>query len=1504
MRCKLILCFVLLYWIGESGCVWADNWESINVSGYNHDVVVSQSVTDDTDATFVDSNGSGAWFAFYSSLYASENGKDVNYAFPSNKTIVVSGGGRYTTKSHDENNVLQISSSFDLPQSGTLTLASPKAYSQIGVLCTGGNGATSFSVVINYTDGTSSSGTSVTASDWCVGGTYAALFKRIKIHENSSGATIYTGTTDKYAYMYEKTVSADATKAIESITFSTTASGKIANIFAVSGYTGLPVSTVNVSYRDDAGTTQTVDAVPLTGSETSLSDGWYIVNSDITFNQTLTVSGNVNIIIADGCTMSVGTSDSAVSGNGIETSGTLKIYKQSEKTGKLEIFSSETPIATSGSGSVIEYDPPLSGTCGTNATWIVEDTDGDGIYDKLTITGTGTIENFSSADDQPWMSFANTINTIVIGEGITSVGDYSFSGFSALANISLPSTIRYLYKYAFLDCTSLSTIELKETLYIGYHTFAGCTSLQSIELEKVTSVGGRAFYNCTSLRTVGKFRATYLNDLTFQGCSSLESMTLPEGITNLPSGFFAGCTNLSNVTLPSTLKTINLYNVFQGCSSLVTITLPKDLQFSKSVFMWFSNCDNLRSIFVDSENSNYTSVDGVLYDKAETTLIFHPVGKTTLSGEIPSSVTTIESSAFYNSKIQSATLPEGIKIVKSNAFMRATLLEKINLPRTLTSIGDYAFHSCDRLKSVIIPSSVTTLGSGIFTWSQAMEEVYLARTTDITTIGELSFQSNPTYYVPSSLIEDYKAAENWSGASKIKALAGITKNSSTNGSVDYTVSSGGEITLEGTTYVKEGATITVTATPSSGLVLSTLVVKDANNADVATSGSGNIRTFTMPSSSVIITPTFAELTDEAYAVLGTDNKTLTFYYDNLKDTRTGTVFTSAQFPTTYKDSWLPNAATITTVTFDNSFANYTGVTRTACWFYKFENLTAINGIANLNTQNVTNMSQMFYNCKKLATLDVTHFNTSQVQYFGGMFENCESLVALDLSHFDTSNALYMSDMFNNCRELTTLDLSSFNTSKVIGMSAMFYLCDKLTGITFGSHFDTSNVEYMNSLFAYCYKLGTIDLSGFNTSKVMGMNSMFNDCIALTNLDISSFDTRKVTDMGYMFSGCSLLETLTFGDCFNTAAVTNMGYMFANCGKIKAIDLSKFNTEKVTNMTWMFHNCYKLASLDLSTFKTTKVTNMSRMFASNDALTSLDISNFNTSLVTTMEEMFSGSYRLSSLTIGSDFTIAGTITISNMFWNCTALASGTLTVKGTTAPSIGQDIFSNVFTDGTLTVDGGVIMDVLAVGSADEGSYTYTTWKGGRFNKTFFRDFAFTASDWRTWYGGEDLTANTSELDTYIVTDVTDSSVTLRETNGEIYQNMPMLLKRKDNSLTSVRGFAVALTPPTDASPYYIGGVSNLAGYNNVYVLVGSEFVRADLSGNVAFNPEKCFLTLGAAGTRKLNISIGGEGTTGIGTVDAELSENGLWYTLSGQKLDGKPTKKGMYIHNGRKEHVK
>lgn len=123
----------------------------------------------------------------------------------------------------------------------------------------------------------------------------------------------------------------------------------------------------------------------------------------------------------------------------------------------------------------------------------------------------------------------------------------------------------------------------------------------------------------------------------------------------------------------------------------------------------------------------------------------------------------------------------------------------------------------------------------------------------------------------------------------------------------------------------------------------------------------------------------------------------------------------------------------------------------------------------------------------------------------------------------------MNDMFYNCRSLTSLDLSHFNTSKVTDMSAMFFYCRSLTTLDL-SHFDTSNVTNMAWMFSNCNSLTTMDLSHFDTSNVTNMYCMFWDCTSLTTLDLSHFDMSKVTNMKYMFSNCTNLKTITMKGC--------------------------------------------------------------------------------------------------------------------------------------------------------------------------------------------------------------------------------------------------------------------------------------------------------------------------------------------------------------------------------------
>ena len=274
---------------------------------------------------------------------------------------------------------------------------------------------------------------------------------------------------------------------------------------------------------------------------------------------------------------------------------------------------------------------------------------------------------------------------------------------------------------------------------------------------------------------------------------------------------------------------------------------------------------------------------------------------------------------------------------------------------------------------------------------------------------------------------------------------------------------------------------------------------------------------------------------EAYAVLSSTGKTLTFYYDNKKKTRqeTGTVYplnTGYSMPGWYKghawDEENPNK--ITKVVFNSSFKD-ARPTSTCNWFYEQEQLTKITGIAYLNTSLVTNMCSMFNGCK--------------------------SLTSLTLSKFKTSKVTDMSYMFYDCGSLTKLDVSKFNTSKVKNMVSMFTYCSSLTSLDL-SNFDTSNITDMSSMFESCESLTSLDVSSFNTSKVKYMWGMFCNCTSLTSLDISSFDTSNVVDMSWMFYNNNQVTTIYVGDLWNTNSLSDTGteygeengwvYLFENC----------------------------------------------------------------------------------------------------------------------------------------------------------------------------------------------------------------------------------------------------------------------------------------------------------------------------------------------------------------------
>ena len=283
--------------------------------------------------------------------------------------------------------------------------------------------------------------------------------------------------------------------------------------------------------------------------------------------------------------------------------------------------------------------------------------------------------------------------------------------------------------------------------------------------------------------------------------------------------------------------------------------------------------------------------------------------------------------------------------------------------------------------------------------------------------------------------------------------------------------------------------------------------------------------------------------------------------------------------------WNTHNSKISKVVFEASFANARPTTCYA-WFKNFTFLNQIEGIENLNTANVTNMSYMFKGCSNLAVLDVTHFNTAKVTIMSHMFKGCSNLAVLDVTHFNTAKVTIMSYMFKGCSNLAKLDVTHFNTAKVTTMDSMFSRCSNLAELDV-TYFNTANVTNMYEMFNGCSNLVKLDVTHFNTAEVTDMSYMFYDCSNLAELDVTHFNTAKVTIMNGMFSGCSNLTELDLTH-FNTANVTNMYVMFSGCKSLTTIYVSdEFVITNITNKSYsLFSGCTKLkGAIDFDASKT-------------------------------------------------------------------------------------------------------------------------------------------------------------------------------------------------------------------------------------------------------------------------------------------------------------------------------
>ncbi len=303
-----------------------------------------------------------------------------------------------------------------------------------------------------------------------------------------------------------------------------------------------------------------------------------------------------------------------------------------------------------------------------------------------------------------------------IPNSVINIGDEAFENCDGLTSVKIPNSVTNIGRYAFDSCGLTSVTIPDSVTSIGDRAFYDCYSLTNVTTgNSVTKIGSYAFSDCYSLANVTTGNSvTRIGDSAFSDCRSLTCETIGNNVTSIGDNAFYDCRSLINVTIGNSVTRIGSA-AFDGCASLIGVKIPNSVTRIGSAA--FSQCTSLKAITVDALNSVYSSVDGVLFDKSQTTLIQCPGGKGG-SYTIPNSVTSIGDFG------QVLRVPNNVIIIGGSAFFECFSLTSVTIPNNVTNIGSYAFYSCRSLTSVTIPDNVTSIGSYAFFYCTSLTAVY------------------------------------------------------------------------------------------------------------------------------------------------------------------------------------------------------------------------------------------------------------------------------------------------------------------------------------------------------------------------------------------------------------------------------------------------------------------------------------------------------------------------------------------------------------------------------------------------------------------------------------------------------------------------------------------------------------------------------------------------------------------------------------------------------------
>ena len=351
--------------------------------------------------------------------------------------------------------------------------------------------------------------------------------------------------------------------------------------------------------------------------------------------------------------------------------------------------------------------------------------------------------------------------------------------------IYIPNSILTIESGAFTGCKSLSKITIpfvgksanatsKEALFgyiFGYEEFD-----ESVKVSQNYSSLFAAVYYIPKQLTVVELNGN-LTYGAFCGCANLTTVIFPKTVTTLPDYSFYGCSALAGVTLHEGLTEIG-NEVFGKCSSLTSVSIPASVK--KIGEYVFYACSSIKELSVPANSESFTSIDGHLYSKDESTLVAYALGSESKQFIMSNNVKYISSYLFFGSvnlesivlsnqltsiprhafsncsSLKSIIMSEGVTIIKESAFLGCSSLESIQIPSTVEIIESYAFQKCTSLKTLSIGKGVKTIEEYAFSVCSSLVTIYLQ--ADIEYIGKNVFWKN---YNATIYCEDESLNPNW-----------------------------------------------------------------------------------------------------------------------------------------------------------------------------------------------------------------------------------------------------------------------------------------------------------------------------------------------------------------------------------------------------------------------------------------------------------------------------------------------------------------------------------------------------------------------------------------------------------------------------------------------------------------------------------------------------------------------------------------------------------------------